>query len=151
MKRPDEVNKIAAGLRRLAAEDPDVICWWCGMRPLDGNWDADHIFPLLGMWSDMAATCRKCNRRKQQRMARSEQKERLFWSSRVVRTCSAERCCEVAKEQSTKLFGSSDWIDLLIAATMPNKHGKTKPVFWAGGGQKKAKSLNIKLEEVGLL
>lgn len=151
MKRPEVVDKIAAELRQIAEQDEYVICWWCGDRPIDGKWEADHIFPLLGMMSDMAAACAKCNRRKQQRNAWAEQKERLFWSSRVVRTCTAEECREIAKTQSIKLFGSTEWIGLLIAATMPNKHGKTKPVFMAGGGQRRDRAANAKLQEVGLL
>lgn len=115
------VAKLAKRLRDTAMADPAVLCPWCGGRPFDGKWEADHIAPLLGVLGPMVAACGICNRRRQQKYPRADQKQRLFWSERVLRTCSAEQLRRTLEAAAASIFGSEYWIDLLIGAVAGRK------------------------------
>ena len=110
------VAGLAKQLRDTAMADPAVICPWCGSRPADGRWEADHIAPILGVLGPMVVCCGVCNRRRQQKYPRGDQKTRLFWSDRVLRSCTSEQLRATLEAAAADIFGSEYWIDLLIAA-----------------------------------
>ena len=125
-KYSGQARELMDAVVRTAEGDLKVRCWWCGLRPHNYKWEADHIFPLLKKSSPIAAACRGCNRNRQQRIPNGSQMRRLFHSPEVLRTVPSETLRELAKEAATSLFGGPHWIPLLIAAV----DGK-KPVYFA--------------------
>ena len=140
--RPKEVVAAARWLRERAMMDAFVICPWCGGR--HEVWEGDHVFPLLGVWGPMVAAGDVCNRRRQQRLQRSDVLERLFWDPRVLRSCPAEMLRDTARQGAREIFGSADWIGLLVAAV------KGKKLVYDVNG-KLAAAENERLRRVGLL
>ena len=142
-----EVQRMSKAVREAAAADVMVMCWWCGGRPADGKWQSDHIFPLLGVFGPMAACCADCNMRRKQQIPDAIQQQRLFRGEYVLLSVPQAEVRALAREHSTRLFGSRLWIDLLIAC-VEGKAGKTKPVYYRG---KKSKISNNHLGRLGLL
>ena len=103
-------------IREAAARTLGAVCWWCGKRPHDEKWAADHVFSLLRQRSPLVAACAKCNRSRNQKLPNSTRMERLFHSPQVVRSCPAADLRLLAETASAEMFGSEIWIDLLIAA-----------------------------------
>ena len=125
MSRPRQSSALRELKKRkclLAQSDSFWICWWCGNRPLDNLWDCDHSFPLLGLNGPMTATCKGCNRRRQQQIPNATQMQRLFWSERVLRSCDALELRSIAQAGSIRLFGSTEYIATLIAAVDGGKN-----------------------------
>ena len=103
-------------IRETAAANPAAICWWCGKRPWNNRWDADHIFALLGPSGPVLAACTDCNNTRRRRLPSLDKCRRAFHSDRVVRSVSKAELQHIARAESERLFRTTEWIPLLIAA-----------------------------------
>ena len=134
-------------VREAAARNPSAVCWRCGKRPYNGRWNADHIFALLGSKSPLVAACEVCNKGRNDEIPYGSECRRLFHDPFVVRSVPAEALREMAIRESTRLFGSRYWIEVLIAATK-GRDGKTKLIRRRG---KRDKAANDMLKRKGFL
>ena len=144
---PAAVKERMKQIRETAKRNPSAICWRCGKRPYNGRWNADHIFPILGDWSPLIAACEVCNKGRSNEIPYGSECRRLFHDPYVVRSIPAEALREMAVRESTRLFGSRYWIEVLIAATK-GRDGKTKLIRRRG---KQDKAANDMLKRKGFL
>lgn len=131
-----------AAVRQTAEQNLHARCPWCGCRPHNYKWNADHLIPLLQSASPLVAACASCNRRRQGKLPKAIHFERLFYSDRTVRSVPAAQMKELALEAAVSLFGSEYWIDLAIAAV----DGQRPVYFW--GTKQLSESHNAKLSDV---
>ena len=111
-----QVRAVMDAVRRAAQMNEIVVCWWCGGRPWNGRWHADHIFALLGEKGPVLAACAVCNVRRRRRLPTRDKCMRAFHGDNVVRSCSQEGLQQIAREAAEELFDGVEWIRLLIAA-----------------------------------
>lgn len=115
-KYSPEVAQRMNAVRKEAQSNPFAVCWWCGERPRNNRWHADHIFALLGEWGPVLAACEDCNKIRRRRLPTMDRCRRAFHSDRVVRSVSRGELQEIARRKSEDLFGTTEWITLLMAA-----------------------------------
>lgn len=80
-----------------------AICWWCGSRPLDNQWQADHIAPTE-IDSHIIVACRKCNRVRQGLVPTARQWQRLLHDENIVRSCNPEDLLRWLDNRAQKRF-----------------------------------------------
>lgn len=119
-------QRLMRAVRETAKTNPAAICWWCGERPHNNRWAADHVFPLLGEFGPVVAVCAFCNRTKRRRLASVDQCRRLYHSDDVVRSCGKVKLQNIAKEETSRLFKSTAWITTLMAADNTYKPQKIR-------------------------
>ena len=107
-------------VRQLAKSYPAAICWWCGSRPFDERWSADHVYPLMGEASPVVAACLRCNQMRQEEVPTYERVQRLLRAGLVVRSVDGETIRRIGLEECVRRWGRDDCLDLLIAA-VPGK------------------------------
>lgn len=121
-----EERKLMGAVVKTAEQNLKARCPWCGTRPFNHKWSADHLVPLLRSSSPLVAACSSCNRRRQGKLPKGIHMERLFYSDRTVRSVPADQMKELVNAAAESLFGSSYWCDLAIAAV----DGKRQIFFW---------------------
>ena len=135
-------TKLMAAVVRTAETNFKAKCPWCGTRPFNHKWSADHLVPLLRSSSPLVAACSSCNRRRQGKLPKGIHMERLFHSDRTVRSVPAAEMRELVNAAAESLFGSTYWVDLAIAAV----DGKRPVFFW--GTKQVSEHHNAKLSSV---
>lgn len=100
---------------RTAHFDLSKICWWCGSRPHDNRWQADHLCPEL-VDSPLIAACRRCNQSRQHIVPQPGAVRRLMNSPDIVCNLGLPALRHYLFTSSERLLGHKHLFEVLIAA-----------------------------------
>ena len=104
----------ARAIRDTARANRNIICWWCGNRPLNGKWDGDHVMASVPH-SPIVATCSSCNRGRNGKVPDAVKTRRLFHDTGVLSSVPQPRLREWCLFQAKTRLGSASLVDCLIA------------------------------------
>ena len=151
LRKRKNVIALAKKTRLHAKQNPDIVCWRCGIRRDIMIWQADHICPLqvivdLGHPHYFAAACADCNRIRQREYPYSDQVARLK-TDKVSLSHPHEIMFGFLSELSNVLFGSPRHHSILIG-WIPGY-----PLYTDGtnGWRVEYTSGNDRLQKAGLL
>lgn len=103
-------------LRTTAQLSPAAVCWWCGRRPHNNQWDYDHICPSVKVSPGVAA-CQRCNRSRHGKVPSAEQIQRLLYDDGVIREIGGAEIRQWLRDTAEVVLGDPEQYDLLIAYT----------------------------------
>lgn len=98
-----------------ASRNPSKVCWWCGDRPHNHIWHADHLCPQLPD-TPLVAACAYCNASRQGKVPQPSAIARLFNPTDIVCSLPKAALIHYLHTKSQRLLGSPGKFDVLIAA-----------------------------------
>lgn len=108
-------SPTGVAISKTAFYDQTKICWWCGGRPHDNKWHADHLCPELAD-SPLVAACRRCNQSRQHVVPQPSAVRRLFHSPDIVCSMGLSALRQYLLSSAERVLGHPHLFETLIAA-----------------------------------